>query len=781
MKIKYKFFLAFLLTSLTLTALASLIFYYVTKGYFEFQLNKQIRSLTQAKADAVDVYLRTQRDLISTSVLFLDLPQLLAGSVTSAQLAEAQENLNLLMDTGASNIYAIHVLDEQDRMILSTHDYGLGEIYDTEGVDYSQAERNVRFEAVKYCEETRKPCFAGVMPIYNELNGQYEGSLIMDFSMDLLNSGMMGLAGMGKTGDSYVVDNQGLFMTQSRFSPNSSLRQQASKSQMTNCQANLNFGLDLDKIYIARNYNNHGLAVLSTCVRIPHIDWYLILEINQDEALNFLDNIVLVAFLLIVLVLIFAYFFASGFAHGLIDPILRLQKAVSAVEQGDWSQKVELNSRDELGILAGIFNRMTASLAASKKDMAAQVIKQTKKVNLQKQDLYDQQRAVLNILEDIEDEKAKADTERDKLDAVVQSMVDGVVVVDQLGKIILFNKAAELISGCATKDVIGRNYLQTFNLRDELSDRPLTEFFTRAISDRKVERLEDKAILVRPDGQKLPISGSAAPLFDRKGEIIGCAVVIRDVSREREVDRMKTEFISITSHQMRTPLSTINWYLEALLTGSAGTLTEDQLEFIKQIDIGKNRMIKLVNSMLNISRIEAGRLKIDPEPTDIVAWLQEEVSEVEKVAKQNNLTVNFVQPNFTLKDIPLDQGLWQQVIQNFLSNAIKYSVDSQQKTITVNLTKDDSDFVISVKDSGIGIPKADQSKIFQKFYRANNALHSDTDGTGIGLYVTRMVADLVGGKIWFESEENQGSTFYASLPLVGMSKKHGDRKLEIVK
>jgi two-component system sensor histidine kinase VicK len=442
---------------------------------------------------------------------------------------------------------------------------------------------------------------------------------------------------------------------------------------------------------------------------------------------------------------------------------------------------VPVTSRDELGALADVFNRMTVALQVSRKDMAAQVIKQTKKVNLQKQDLYDQQRAVLNILEDIEDEKAKADTERDKLDAVVQSMVDGVLVVDQLGKIILFNKAAELIAGCASQDVIGHNYLQIFNLRDELSDRPLTEFFNKALSDKRVERLVDKAILVRPDGLKLPVSGTAAPLFDRKGDLLGCAVVIRDVSREREVDRMKTEFISITSHQMRTPLSTINWYLEALLTGSAGELTPDQLEFIKQIDIGKNRMIKLVNSMLNISRIEAGRLKIDPEPTDIVAWLKEEIAEVEKVAAQNQLTLKFVEPDFKLVDVPLDQGLWQQVVQNFLSNAIKYSINSTEKVITVALTKSADSFVISVKDSGIGIPKTDQAKIFQKFYRAANALHSDTDGTGIGLYVTRMVADLVGGKIWFESAENQGTTFYASLPLTGMSKKHGDRKLEIVK
>lgn len=782
MKIKYKFFLAFLVTSLTITVLATFIFYFVTRGYFEFQLNQQVRSLTQAKVDSISVYLRTQRDVISTSVLFLDLPRLLRGQAPSSdQLALSRERMKLLMASGSNNIYSIYVLDARGQVILTSEESALGTIYDQGDTDYSRAKRSVRFEAVKYCQDSRKPCFAGVMPIFNETSGVYEGSLVIDFNMTVLNSSMMGLAGMGKTGDSYVIDYQGLFMTESRFSPNSSLRQQASKSQLANCEKNLSFGLDLDKIQIAHNYNNHGVAVLSSCVHVPDINWFLVLEINASEALSFMDNVLLVALLLVMLALIFSYFFASGFARQLIDPILRLQKAAGAVEKGDWTHELPVRSKDELGILASAFNRMMSALATSQKELATQVAKQTKKVNVQKQDLSDQQRAVFNILEDIEDEKAKADAERNKLDAVVQGMVDGVFVVDAAGKIILFNKAAELISGCANAQAVGSAYTQIFNLRDELSDRSLSEFVSESLLAKQAKRLADKAVLVRPDGQKLPVSASAAPLFDRDGLIIGCAVVIRDVSREREVDKMKTEFISITSHQMRTPLSTINWYLEALLTGSAGELNPDQLEFIKQIDIGKSRMIKLVNSMLNISRIEAGRLKIEPEATDIIAWIKAEIKEVEQVALQNKLNISFTEPNFTLPAVPLDQGLWQQVIQNFLSNAIKYSIDSKERLITVALSKDDANFTISVKDSGIGIPKADQSKIFQKFYRAENALHSDTDGTGIGLYVTRMVADLVGGKIWFESEENKGTTFYASLPLAGMSKKHGDRRLEIVK
>jgi PAS domain S-box-containing protein len=353
-------------------------------------------------------------------------------------------------------------------------------------------------------------------------------------------------------------------------------------------------------------------------------------------------------------------------------------------------------------------------------------------------------------------------------------------VVDTKYKIVLFNRAAELISGVALSEAVGKSYKNIFKLVDDSSEASLNDFMERAIKQNKVERLSDKAVLMKSDGLKLPVSGNAAPLWNHEGIILGCVVVLRDVSREREVDKMKTEFISITSHQMRTPLSTINWYLEALLTGQAGELNEDQTEFISQINIGNARLIKIVNSILNISRIEAGRLKIEPEPTDVVEWLKSEIKEVEPLAKQGSVEIKINWPQTKMPLVSLDQGLWQQVVHNFLTNAIKYSIDSTNKEVTISLAVQGKDFVISVKDSGMGIPKEAQAKIFQKFYRAKNAMHSDADGNGLGLYVAKMIADLSGGRLWFESEENKGTTFYASLPLVGMKKREGDRKLETV-
>jgi len=783
MKIKYKFFIAFLVTSLTLTGITTFIFYYVTKNYFEFQVNQQVRSLTQAKIDSVDVFLRAQRDTITTAVLSLDLKNILSDKTGSEaqkiKLADSESRMDVIMSAGSSYIYSMYVIDSDGIVIMTTNKDIRAQHYQQD-LDHVKAKRAIHFEPIGYCHDSLNTCLSGALPIFNDRTGEFEGALVMDFSLDILNSSMLGLAGMGKTGDSYLIDDKGTYLTESRFSAHSSLRQQASRSQMENCNQNLTFGMDLEKIYIKRHFNNRGIEVLSSCVHVPDSNWFLVLEITTEEALSFMDNVLMVALLLVVLVLIFCYFFAVGFSRQLIDPIVKLQVAVQAVEKGDWTQEVVIKSKDELGLLSQVFNRMIKALSINRRELDKQVAKQTKEINVQKQDLYDQQRAVLNILEDIEDEKAKADTEREKLDTVVQGISDGVFVVDASGKIILFNRAAESMSGQSAIQAIGHQYNQVFNLRDESNDQPLADVVNDAISTSQVQRLPDKAILVRADGVKMAVSGNVAPLWNHEGSIMGCTVVIRDVSHEREVDKMKTEFISITSHQMRTPLSTINWYLEALLTGQAGTLTADQEEFIKQINIGNNRMIKLVNSILNISRIEAGRLKIEPDPTDVVAWLKSEIKEVEPLAKQNNLTIEFTEPEIKLPLVPMDQGLWQQVVHNFLTNAVKYSINSKESLVKVAITQVEANFVISVKDSGIGIPKAAQEKIFSKFYRAKNAMHSDADGTGLGLYVAKMIADLVGGKIWFESIEDQGTTFFASLPLAGMQKRDGDRHLEAV-
>jgi signal transduction histidine kinase len=235
---------------------------------------------------------------------------------------------------------------------------------------------------------------------------------------------------------------------------------------------------------------------------------------------------------------------------------------------------------------------------------------------------------------------------------------------------------------------------------------------------------------------------------------------------------MKTEFISLASHQLRTPLSAMKWFLEMLLHGDAGKLNDEQTEFVNNIDQSNNRMIELVNSLLNVSRIESGRIIIEPKPTNLKDLVEEVLTEVKTQYKAKKQTVIFNIHN-ALPLIPLDQKLIRQVYLNLLTNAMKYSPPESE--IIIFISKENDKIVSQITDSGYGIPKNEQSHIFTKFYRATNAIKKETEGNGLGLYLVQSIIESSGGKIWFTSDENQkGTSFYFTIPLTGMKEKAGE-------
>jgi signal transduction histidine kinase len=268
--------------------------------------------------------------------------------------------------------------------------------------------------------------------------------------------------------------------------------------------------------------------------------------------------------------------------------------------------------------------------------------------------------------------------------------------------------------------------------------------------------------------------------------------VALDVHKHKEINQAKTDFVALASHQLRTPLSIIKWYVDFLLSGDAGAINDDQKRYMEQVYKSNERLIELVNALLDVSRIDLGTFSIEPEPTNIIEKAEAAIAECLPEIKAKKLKVK---KRFDdLPPINLDPRLTKIVFGNLLSNAVKYTPENGN--IEIDIKKAEPNILIKVLDTGCGIPKDQQPQIFTKLFRADNVKKMESIGTGLGLYIVKAVIEKSGGKIWFESpcldllmakgqkseetpldKKNQGTAFYITIPLKGMKKKPGTKKL----
>lgn len=242
--------------------------------------------------------------------------------------------------------------------------------------------------------------------------------------------------------------------------------------------------------------------------------------------------------------------------------------------------------------------------------------------------------------------------------------------------------------------------------------------------------------------------------------IIG-GYIIKGIEQIQIANKMKSEFVSVASHQLRTPLSAIKWELELLMEKFNAGTSDKQNEIIKTIEESNERMIKLVNDLLDVSRIEQGRFSLAMEKFDIVKLVQESIRDLEPLAQANNIKIEFIKKN----DIPFligDSKRIELVVENIISNSIKYTLE--KGAIEVSVENKNGNVFVMVKDNGVGIPDGQQKFVFSKFFRSDNIVKHQTEGTGLGLYIAKNIVEQSGGKIWFKSKEKVGSIFSFCLP-----------------
>lgn len=354
------------------------------------------------------------------------------------------------------------------------------------------------------------------------------------------------------------------------------------------------------------------------------------------------------------------------------------------------------------------------------------------------------------LAKNIRDKEREIIIEHDREEAIITNLVDGLVFINNRGIIEMANSSAEKLLDFRAEDVVGK---RTSSL-DYTSLVDLGQLFRR---DTKTE-----SHLTPKSRNDTELRISSVKIKSGDGDILGTVKLIRDASREIFVDKMKSEFIMIAGHQLRTPLSAVKGSLSSLLTGDYGELSKEQKNILSQSQNYTERLIQLVNDLLNVSSIEEGKFNYHFEEVDVHHLLRDVSERFLNDAEKKDIKVRLTVLN-NLSKVVMDPYKIKLALGCLVSNAIDYS--SEHSTVEiVSEFNDEGEVVIKVIDQGIGIPEEVRSKIFTKFFRAENALKFDTEGNGLDLFVAKNIINNHNGEIWFESEMNRGTTFYIQLP-----------------
>jgi PAS domain S-box-containing protein len=344
--------------------------------------------------------------------------------------------------------------------------------------------------------------------------------------------------------------------------------------------------------------------------------------------------------------------------------------------------------------------------------------------------------------------------EQKETEAVIHSIAEGLVVVNAQGAVIMMNPAAEKLLGVSKENKIGKPLL------DNLKEEELVSLVKSSPGreDREIE------LISQLDETKRIIRASTAVIENKDGQTVGMVSVLSDITRQKSLEQLKSDFVATVSHELRTPLVAIDKSISMILGKEAGELSATQEQFLSIAQNNLKRLTRLINDLLDLDKLEQKKTELKPEKISIESAINECIETLNTWAKTKSVTIKKkIQEG--LPEVNIDPSKINQVLTNLLGNAVKFTPSNGDIFVEARLSEDKSAIQVSVEDTGVGIAKEDIPKVFNKFYQAGERVSTDISGTGIGLSIAKEIVELHGGRIWVESEKDNGAKFIFTIPL----------------
>ena len=731
MKINIKILSAFLLLSLIPLVIISVIAYSITEETFAKQVLSRLENVVSLQKHRIESIVAQNLDRLALISSNTKLRMSLNNYIKLKKTAEQQWMHAILLNiqSSISDFKDLSILTLGGEVAVSTNLEKFSKTYSDKEFFIKGKKRN-NAESF-FLDENQNLGIYLSGPLYYK--DELLGVLVIESNADNIISLVKNYSELGETGETILAkkdkDGNALFLTPLRFDPNAALRKIVSKDDTS---APITQAL-LKNINLFMNVKDYReKPVLAATEYIDNPGWGLVVKMDSSEAFAPVASLRNTAIIIGITVLIFVIVLASIISETISDPILALRKGAEIIGSGNLDYKVGTSARDEIGQLSRAFDQMTEKLkvtTVSRDELAKEIVERKR-------------------TEDALDEAYH--TTRD----IIANAPLGIYLVNEKGNMEYVNPAMLKIADTAREQFMSIN---VFNFLPYKTIN-ITEKIKEGLKEGKYFKM-DSIEYTSYFGRKATIRNFTGIPLDEKGAR-KMLIIVEDITERKKIERLKDEFVSIVSHELRTPLAITKEGINLILDGASGKINEKQEKLLTSAKNNINRLARIINNLLDISKLEAGKIEFRRELVDMRGLVKQVVSFFEPKAKEKGLSLIINMPEEKIEAY-VDTDKMMQVFTNLLGNALKFT---QKGRIDIFLGQRKSEIECAVMDTGVGISEESLPRIFDKFQQFGRHTGGAEKGTGLGLSIAKGFVEMHNGKIWAESKPGKGTKFIFILP-----------------